>query len=70
MRVILSVRPSVTSSDMVKSGKAVIQPLSEKMRFLRFRVLPGSAEVYVDLYSAFYAKRLKCAQTWITQFYL
>jgi len=26
--------------------------------------------VYVDLYRAFYAKRLKCAQTWITQFYL
>ena len=24
-------------------------------------------KVYVDLYSAFYAKRLKCAQTWITQ---
>ena len=22
------------------------------------------------MYSAFYAKRLKCAQTWITQFYL
>jgi len=26
--------------------------------------------VYVDLYSAFYAKRLKCAHTWITQFCL
>jgi len=27
-------------------------------------------KVHVDLYSAFYAKRFKCAQTWITQFYL
>jgi len=34
------------------------------------RVTIHRSKVYVDLYSAFYAKRLKCAQTWITQFYL
>jgi len=33
-------------------------------------VLQCIRKVYVDLYSAFYAKRLKCTQTWITQFYL
>jgi len=36
-----------SSSDWLNSGKAVIQHLSEKMRFSCFRVLPGSAKALV-----------------------
>jgi len=34
-------------SDELNSGNALIQHLSEKMRFLRFPVLPGSVEAPV-----------------------
>jgi len=37
-----------SSSDWLNSGKAVIQHLSEKMRFSCFRVLPGTAEALVS----------------------
>jgi len=34
-------------SDWLNSGNALMQHLSEKMRFSRFRVLSGSAEAHV-----------------------
>jgi len=42
-----SKRLNKSRSDWLNSGNALIQHLSEKMRFSCFPVLPGSAEAHV-----------------------